>query len=382
MLDLCRVCSAKLNVSFVLSKSTSLSSVLGNIEAPTVVRVCDSCSHAQTESLSNVADYYDSQYRISLDNEHHDQLLTSTDLKITAYRTEYQARICLEMCEVPENANVIDFGAAQARSLFWLASQRPDIVPHVFDVSEDYRKSWDKWLPSEQQATYQLPDDWHGKFDLVTSYFVLEHVEDPVGYLKLLASCVKPDGKILISLPDVDLNPGDMIVADHLNHFSSQSLITALNLAGIKALKIINDSLLSSFFVLAEIGSGSFLKEDLTKEAYERNVEISKFWQDAVEKLKINSQLQSNKVCAIYGAGFYGSWIKGQIESNCQLVAFVDMNEKLQSKQHLGLPIVSPSDLPLEVEIIFVGLNPLKARQIIANVIQLQGRALEFIWLD
>ena len=271
--------------------------------------------------------------------------------------------------------------AAQAKSLSKLKFYRQDIIPYVFDVSSDYKLSWDQWLPIEQQATYEVPENWNEKFDLVTSYFVLEHVDDPVGYLRKLTSFLKPEGRVLISFPNVDANPGDMIVADHLNHFSTHSLIVTLSRAGLAPLKIIRDPLLSSFFVLAAGAPSGFDKKNAL-DAIKRNTEICEFWQVAARRLNSRLALYRNGVCAIYGAGFYGSWLRLQIGDSCKLTCFLDMNEKLQGKEHLDLPIVSPKDLPAEVKTVFIGLNPLKARQIIANVPAFEGRDIEFVWLD
>ena len=382
MLEHCRVCNSELGEGFELAHAPSLSSVLGQIDAPTFVNVCDVCSHAQSENLPNIAAYYDNQYRISLDSEQHDQLLTSPDLKTTAYRTDYQAKLCMDLCDIPPNAQVLDFGAAQAKSLIRLTSMRPDIVPHVFDVSADYRNSWNNWLPAEQQATYEIPNNWRQKFDLVTSYFVLEHVDDPVGYLSSLVSWVKPEGQIFVSFPSVDANPGDMIVADHLNHFSLESLVVALNRAGLSVLKIENDPLLCSFFVLAKVGTHQINRTSSVSNAVDRNREICLFWKRAGERLRGRLQQHKIEACAIYGAGFYGSWLKLQIEDSCNLTVFVDMNERLWGNRHLGLAIVSPADLPSNVKTVFVGLNPLRARQIIASVVPFQKIPLNFVWLD
>src|SRR5690606_8329719 len=95
------------------------------------------------------------------------------------FRTAHQSAL-LEALNVAAGAKVLDFGAAKATTSRRFMAARPDIVPHVFDVSEDYRAHWADWVPPGAQATYRLPADWSGRFDLITAHFVLEHVADPV----------------------------------------------------------------------------------------------------------------------------------------------------------------------------------------------------------
>jgi len=378
----CRVCDQPILKGKELARSPSLTSVLGLIDGPTVVYLCDQCGHAQSANMQNTRDYYDKQYRISLDTEQHDQLLTSVDLQHSIYRTEYQAKLCLDLCEIPKGALVLDFGAAQAKSLRWLLKRRPDIVPHVYDVSADYMNCWNTWIGEDQQAVYDIPTHWQHKFDVVTSYFVLEHVENPVDYLKKLAGCVKIGGQIFMSFPNVHLNPGDMMVVDHVNHFTRSSLKLALQRADLQLVRLENDPLLSSFFIIAELAAKPTKLEESVREDFKRNTEICTFWREAALQLEKSILKNKQRNCAIYGAGFYGSWLMSQIQNRCKILTFIDMNKKLWNTKHLDIPVVSPTDLPEEIETIFVGLNPLKARVIISNVPEFRDKTLHFVWLE
>lgn len=51
-----------------------------------------------------------------------------------------------------------------------------------------------QWVPEAQQATYALPAEWSGRFDLITAHFVLEHVAAPVPVLADLAPASRPAG--------------------------------------------------------------------------------------------------------------------------------------------------------------------------------------------
>lgn len=82
-------------------------------------------------------------------------------------------------------------------------------------------------------------------FDLVLLFHVIEHVPDPVRFLKSLSQLLRPDGRLVIEVPNVD----DVLVAvyqiptylrfyyqkAHLYYFSVDTLAMALNQAGFDA---------------------------------------------------------------------------------------------------------------------------------------------------
>lgn len=46
--------------------------------------------------------------------------------------------------------------------------------------------------------------EWHGKVDIVVSFAVVEHVENPLDFLKKIRELLKPRGKLLFSTPNYD----------------------------------------------------------------------------------------------------------------------------------------------------------------------------------
>ncbi len=53
--------------------------------------------------------------------------------------------------------------------------------------------------------TYSSLDELAGeKFDVLFLYYVLEHLRDPIGYMASLSHWLKPNGRILLEVPNVD----------------------------------------------------------------------------------------------------------------------------------------------------------------------------------
>jgi hypothetical protein len=60
---------------------------------------------------------------------------------------------------------------------------------------------------------------------------------------------------------------------------------------------------------------------------------------------------------------------------------FLDNNPHSWSLRHFGLPVRPPAEIPDDVRTVFVGLNPSKARAIVAQTPALDRRGIELVFL-
>lgn len=377
----CRVCGGDLAAPVYAAPAPALTSINTLLDVPTRVFVCDGCGHAQCDDIPDIQAFYDSTYRISLASEGHDQIFAVKPDGTAIFRTDHQAEIALALLDLPPGARLLDYGAAKADTLRKMVAARPDLRPHVFDVSEDYAGAWSGWVPADAQATYTVLESWSGHFDAVMSHFVIEHVADPVGFIRGVAALLAPDGLLLLSLPDVAANPGDMTVADHLNHFSTASLARALALGGFGVRTIDRTSFPGAFFVVAAREADLLPNAESPHDAASGAREICRFWEDAAARLEQDAPRLRGRKAAIYGAGFYGSWIYSRIGKTVAPAAFLDRNPHLEGMTHFGLPVIKPEQIADDIEVLFVGLNPLKAREAISSQPCLQRTGLQHVWL-
>ncbi len=80
-------------------------------------------------------------------------------------------------------------------------------------------------------STLELASFAPASFDAVTLWDVLEHVPEPVGFMTLCGKLLKPGGKLLVNVPDLDSPEARMLgkrwpllLAEHLNYFNRKSL--------------------------------------------------------------------------------------------------------------------------------------------------------------
>lgn len=359
----------------------ALTSVTTLLSVPTRVTVCRVCGHAQSDDLPDTAKFYDAEYRISLASDDHDQLYAAIEGR-PIYRTDHQAELVLSLADPRRGASVLDYGAGKATTLRKVIARRTDLVPHVFDVSDDYREHWDKWLQREHCAVGVLPADWQGRFDLVTAHFVLEHVLDPIEILRQLGSLLKSDGALFLSVPDAIANPGDLIVVDHTSHFSAASLERAFALAGFGSVRLDRGAFAGAIVAIAKTNSGASTQPNDPAQAAQAFVRLSEDWTVMGSHLDAAAASRQGRPSAIYGAGVYGSFIAGRIGGRIDLSCFIDRNPHVRAGPHMDRPVLAPDQLPSNIEVVYAGLNPMKARAILADVPEWQGRAVEIVYLD
>lgn len=376
----CRVCGSDCGAPIYRAAAPAITSLSTRLESETICYVCATCGHAQSPNLPDIERFYDTEYKISLASDAHDQLYEIKDGR-PVYRTAKQADLVMEFAKLPANAKVLDYGAAKAATLRALAAERPDIVPFVFDVSEDYRRYWDEWLPSDRQATYRAPEAWNGRLDVVTAHFVLEHVARPVEVFADIARLLAPEGLAFVTVPDVLSNPGDMLVVDHVNHFTPPSIRRALGEAGLVAEQIVHGAFRGAFIVLARRADAEPAREDVT-ETVRGITELARFWCEARDRILEAADRHGHRPAAIYGAGFYGMFIGSVLNGRQRLVGYLDRNVHVQTAGPVS-PVFDPLKAPPDIEVVYAGLNPKIARGVLADWMAEAGRGgLDLVFLD
>jgi SAM-dependent methyltransferase len=379
---ICRLCRSVLGDPALDLPAPAMTSANETIDASTQIYVCDVCGHVQSPEPGDLAAYYDTTYRISLDSEDHDQLYEMRD-GAPVFRTDRQAEVVLQKTVLAEGARVLDYGAAKAQTLRKILARRPDLSPHVFDVSDDYRPFWAAWLKPESTASYGVPEAWRGRFDLVTSHYVLEHVADPVGALRSLAGLLASGGRIFFSVPDWTQNTGDLLVADHVNHFTAASIRRLAGEAGLAIDDLDSTALPSAFAVICRVGEAvaPMSKSDIEATAAHARSAATAF-ETACHRLDQVIRTNATRTTAVYGAGFYGAFLLARMAGHIEAVCCLDNNRHLWGKTLFDVPIAAPDALPASVDVVYVGLNPARARQIAASVPALQRPGLDLFFID
>lgn len=320
--------------------------------------------------MADIATYYDTQYRILIDSAEEDQLYQVVDGR-KIFRLDHQADTLLRKLSLPSSAAILDYGCAKGGTLKRALAKRGDLRVHLFDVSEMYLPFWRTFIDEEHWAVYQPKESWDGRFDVVTSFFSLEHVVEPRAMLGDVARMLKPGGTFYGIVPNTFANTADFVVSDHVNHFSATSLSVLLETSGFRVVDI-DDRAHASAFVFVAIADGSNgMPPSRTQEvaAVGREVAgIADYWRTFAERVQAFEGAHTGRPAAVYGSGFYGTYLATCLMDAGAIRCFVDRSPFRQGKTLFDRPIIAPEDLPDVIATVYVGLNPRHARTEIGKV--------------
>ena len=380
----CVVCGAPCGAPIYRGEgSASVSSQAHMLAIPTIVHACAHCGHLQTKPLHDIAGYYNATYNNHLESDDADDLYEVKN-GVPVYRQAHQAVVALEKLRLPQGAAVLDFGCAKATTLRNMIAVRPDLDAAAFDVSDAYRAHWDRFIRPENQASFTPPGAWTGRFDVVLSFFALEHVAEPRTFLAAARGLLKPGGTLYLIVPNIRHNIGDLIVVDHVNHFMPSSLRFAFTQAGFVDVRIDEEAHSAAYVIDAtrsetaaqpvlDVGVESFIAEGR---------QFAAFWSGAGTAVRaFESEVARGRPSVIYGSGLYGAFIASQLRDHASLAYFLDQNPHQQAKRIFDRAVRAPAGIGAEIEVIYAALNPSRARAIIADVPWLHVRARDIFFL-
>ena len=362
-MEICCVCQQPLDAPvFESNAAVSITSLCQVLEGYTRVWHCAYCGHTQTTPLPSLEKFYAEDYHILINSEEEDQLYAAREGG-NIYRTEHQVATLLDKCNIPEGAQLLDYGCGKASTLKALCVQREDIVPHVFDVGEQYRQFWDTFVPAENQAVNVFPEEWSSRFDGIVSFFALEHVADPRAFVTKVHHLLKEEGMFYFLVPNPYANTADLVVCDHVNHFSESSLRCLLAGVGFEVKSIDSSVHNSAWVILAE--KRDPVKPKKIGSSVDGEVEqMAVYWSEFGDRVR-SFERSTEGESAIYGSGFYGTYVNVCLEEPEQVVCFLDQNPHRQRQELMGKPIIAPDALPESVGRLYVGLNPGVAREVL-----------------
>ncbi len=383
MTALCNVCEHTLGEPVYRSPSDqSITSMAQIRPGCTVVYLCERCGHLQTTPLPHLDEYYDHDYHILVESEDEDQLYRIEPDGRKVFRVEHQVETLLSKVDLPQGARVLDFGCAKGATARRLVEQRPDLRIHLFDVSHDYEPFWHHFADPDCCAMYEIPDNWLGRFELIMSYFVIEHIADPVASLRQQATLLKPGGVLHFIVPNVYANSADLIVADHVNHLGESSLIELLDRAKLRIDEIDGEAHQSAWVVRASKAEPVSVPRPDVDALRDQVTQMSEFWSSLADRIHVfEMQHNGDTEAAIYGSGFYGTFIASCLTRPQRVRCFLDRNPYRQGKELMDRPIVDPDGLDRRINTVYVGLNPTSAQQAIESISSWQDRDHAYFYL-
>lgn len=193
-----------------------------------------------------------------------------------------------------------------------------------------------------------------GRFDLVTMIHSLEHFPSPRKSLENLLPIVG-NGEIFIEAPNIEENPFDILIADHLMHFSPETLSNLLRRAGFMPTVVATDWIPKEISLLANRNKKrtncpeGLPKTRIISGALARMNASVDWLQSTVDR--ISELVHEERSLGIFGTSIAATWLAGTLPGGIDF--FVDEDPSRIGNEHMGRPIFSPSQVPLGARVYF-----------------------------
>lgn len=202
------------------------------------------CGLCKSKWLSNIiedqADFYESEaYRKEVDGN------CNVEDYFKMHDREQIKHFNISGTSIFRNKIVADIGCGAGSFLDYVNSVCKKVI--AVEPSSLFRKSLSERGYTVYPYSVDAIADHKGKIDIAVSYSVVEHIEDPLNFLKEIYRLLSPDGKLIISTPNADDLLLDVIPEvykpffyrkAHLWYFNRESLKNLLKKAGFKKIAI------------------------------------------------------------------------------------------------------------------------------------------------
>jgi len=213
----------------------------------------------------------------------------------------------------------------------------------------------------------QLP----GRYEGVSLVHVLEHIATPLAVLAALRERTIPGGLLFIEVPAWRTNPFALMIADHASHFTPTTLQMVVNASGWTSEPACEDWVPKELSLVASNGgqdaaAAKYLDFIDEKEALHSAVR----WLEAVMR-EAQHVASTSTHFGLFGSAIAATWLYQGVTDRVRF--FVDEDPQRVGRTHLGLPILSPAQVPAEADV-FVGVSPSISDKLLVRLQSEPGR--------
>jgi SAM-dependent methyltransferase len=248
---------------------------------------------------------------------------------------------------VPDRGRLLDIGCSNGNLLKSFHGLRPGWKLSGAELVDQWRETV-LALPGVE-AFYSGPNPaYDGRFDVISLSHVIEHIPDPVTFLKAIADHLTPQGRILVATPNLRQNPSDLIIADHCTHFDEDSFAYTARRAGLH-IELLSTSMLPKELVVVLSDRGAVPPSaeapgDDARRAGTRDRCL--FFFELLDEVRRTAEacVAEKRPFGVMGSSIAALWTMLELEGRVDF--FVDEDEHRVGRKLIDRPIVAPAQVP------------------------------------
>jgi 2-polyprenyl-3-methyl-5-hydroxy-6-metoxy-1,4-benzoquinol methylase len=237
---------------------------------------------------------------------------------------------------LPKTGKLLDIGCGNGAFLKAFGARYPEWRMSGLELDSRNQRVIEA-IPGVEALHVGKIDSLKDSFDLIVIIHALEHIPNPIKFLKSIAKRLNPGGLLMIEVPSLETSPFDIVVADHCTYFTEETLKWTVESGGFETISLTSD------FVPKEI---SFLSKYIgvtgSKEIKQSNgngakaVKSNIAWlQDLLQKGK-----EIKGKIGIFGTSISATWLAASLGDKVSF--FVDEDENRVGHTHMNCPILKP----------------------------------------
>lgn len=368
--ECCLVCeSKKLEEIKEFSSLTRITSDCRPFPSGGRLAVCKGCGAVQKypdkKWLSDIKLIY-SQYAAYFQADGDEQIILDSRTGAIRRRSDVILERMTESIDLPATGKALDIGCGSGVTL----SALNKVLPNWELYGQDLDKRNEPKLRANSGFIDLFdctPENIPGQYDLITLIHSLEHFPSPSEVLKTILSKLSPGGILLVEVCNTMQNPYDLLIADHLTHFSDITLKLIAENSGFVVDKVETDWVSKE---LSMIAVNSECDQKISKNMDSGPEDIVTFVYDQIGWLiamKQAAELESNtsNSFGIFGTSICATWLAGLLGDKVSF--FVDEDPSRQGKEYMGKPIEAPQQVDGDSKV-YMALIPKIADKINARI--------------
>ena len=320
---------------------------------------CEQCGHiykVHTKAWQDTTDEIYRTYEIYHQSGGAEQKVRNDNAGGLVSRSSMLVKRLTDYCDLPAEGSILDFGCGNGAFLNAVHSVRPGWHLAGSDINLGFKESIESISENARFIQGGL-DKIEDKYDLISLVHCIEHLTEPKYFVQRLARHLKPSGMMFLQCPNVAANPFDLLIYDHVSHFTPGHLASTVEKAGLGPVALLSaldekeNSLVAGPGVTARP-----VETTWDASLLERQIGVLdksfRFYDDLAAR--------ADKV-GIFGTSIAGTWLANSTDRKPDF--FVDEDSSRIGREYYGRPIVGPNDVPAEAKV-FVPLAPGVAHEV------------------
>lgn len=309
--------------------------------------VCDGCGAVQkplSERWQREADEIYSAYDIYSQSGGTEQSVFDPGSGAGAARSQRIVEWLSGAARLPAQGTLLDVGCGNGAFLRAFGARHGGWKLSGLELN-DLNKAVIEAIPGVTRLYIGALDDIRERFDRIVLVHVLEHIPHPTAYLRSLRRYLKPDGVLVVEVPDLESSPFDILIADHSTHFTADVLADVAAGAGLEIASLSAGMVPKELSLLARAPQGAAAPGPQPRSGDDKG----RAQRAAIANIEWLHQLirQGHEVgegVGIFGTSISATWLAALLGSKAEF--FVDEDPARVGRTHMSRPIYSPASVP------------------------------------